>query len=378
MPIDASNIAVIIPYYFIPPKNGGHHAAFGFCEALAKQCNLVVISTTNNQTTNLPFRLEQLFADRFFKYFSPIVAWRLWRLFKQEQIATCIIQQPFIGLITLPVCRLLGIRLIVYIHNIEFQRFKTIGAWWWRILYFMEWFIYRSADHLFFISPDDLDEAIPIFRLSPEKCTVVPYGTRLIAPPNDREEARKVIINRHELTENEFVILFFGPQSYRPNLEAVERIIHHINPILQEKAKFPYRILICGGGLPKHYNNLAKYVDQHIDYLGFVKDIETYIKAADIVINPITTGGGVKTKIIEAIALGTTVVSTHTGAKGVDFEACGEKLARTDDEDYDSFAATIVAFQKGGGKNTPASFYEIYNWEKIINRLIPIPPKPIQ
>lgn len=370
MPIDASNIAVIIPYYFVPPKNGGHHAAFGFCEALAKERDIIVISTTNNQTTSLPFRLEQLFADRFFKYFSPAVAWRLWRFFKKEHVKTCVIQQPFIGFITLPVCRLLGIKLIVYIHNIEFQRFKTIGKWWWCILYFIEWFIYRSADHLFFISPDDLEEATPIFRLSQKKCTVVPYGTRLNAPPDDHTEARRTIANRHELPENEFLILFFGPQSYRPNLQAVERIIHEINPILLEKANFVYRILICGGGLPKHYNKLKEYKNQHIDYLGFVEDIDTYIKAADVVINPITSGGGVKTKIIEAIALGTTVASTRTGAKGVLTEACGEKLLIVEDTDNEGFASALMQLQSKNKSQTPRQFYKTYHWSEVIEEAI--------
>ncbi len=370
MSTDASNIAVIIPYYFVPPRNGGHHAAFGFCDALAKERDIVVVSTTNNQTTPLPFRLEQLFADRFFKYFSPAVAWRLWRFFKKEHVKTCIIQQPFIGLITLPVCRILRIRFIVYIHNIEFQRFKTIGKWWWRILYFIEWFIYRSADHLFFISPDDLEEATPIFRLLPKKSTVIPYGTRLEAAPDDQAEARQTVLQQHQFADNEFLILFFGPQNYRPNLEAVERIIDKINPILLKKAKFKYRILICGGGLPKHYNNLKEYKNQHIDYLGFVENINTYIKAADVVINPITSGGGVKTKIIEAIALGTTVVSTRTGAKGVLTEACGEKLLIAEDTDNESFASTLIQLQSRNKSQTPRQFYKTYHWSKLIQEAI--------
>lgn len=370
MSTDASNIAVIIPYYFVPPRNGGHHAAFGFCDALAKERDIVVVSTTNNQTTPLPFRLEQLFADRFFKYFSPVVAWRLWRFLKKEKIKSCVIQQPFIGLITLPVCRILRIRFIVYIHNIEFQRFKTIGKWWWRILYFIEWFIYRAADHLFFISPDDLEEATPIFRLSPKKSTVIPYGTRLKAAPDDQKEARRMVLQKHQFTENEFLILFFGPQSYHPNLEAVERIIHKINPILLEKAKFQYRILICGGGLPKHYNNLKEYKEQRIDYLGFVEDINAYIKAADVVINPITSGGGVKTKIIEAIALGITVVSTRTGAKGVVTEACGEKLLIVEDTDNESFASALIQLQSRNKSQTPRQFYKTYHWSELIQEAI--------
>lgn len=365
--MSAEKIGIIIPYRFVPPQNGGHHAAFGFCEAMSKKYDVVVISTTNNQVINPPFRLEQLFSDRFFKYFSPLVAWRLWQFFRKEKIKTCMIQQPFFGLLAMPICKLLGVEFIIYSHNIEYQRFKTIGKWWWPLLYPIEWLMYRSAHRVFFISPDDLEAAIPIFRLAPNNCTVVPYGTRLQEMPIDRAATRQNIISKNGFQNNEFVILFFGAQSYRPNLEAVQRIVFEINPILQKKADFPYRILICGGGLPEKYNRFENV--KNIEYLGFVEDIEGYIKAADLILNPINTGGGVKTKVIEAIALGTTVLSSETGAKGVDKEACGKKLITMSDEDLPAFANTIIELRKQDFRATPSHFYESYNWTSIIEQM---------
>lgn len=367
MPTKAVKIGIIIPYYFVPSRNGGHHAAFGFCEAMAKKHDVVVISTTNNATDKVPFQLVKLFADRFFKYFSPVVAWRLWRFFRLEGIQTCIIQQPFFGLVTLPVCRLLGIEFVIYSHNIEFQRFKTIGKWWWRLLYPIERFMYRNADRMFFISPDDREAAIPTFGLVPAKCIVIPYGTRLHAMPTDRSEARQQVISAHHLNPDTFTLLFFGPQSYRPNLEAVERIVHQIEPALRKRANFPYYIMICGGGLPAHFNELKNF--QNVEYLGFVEDIKRYIKAADVVLNPITTGGGVKTKIIEAIALGSTVLSSATGAGGVDATACGSKLLTVPDEKTEAFVQAILELQTQAFEPTPDSFYKNYNWGKIIGNV---------
>lgn len=367
MPTKAAKTGIVIPYRFVPPRNGGHHAAFGFCEALAKKQEVVVISTTNNATDEVPFRLVKLFADRFFKYFSPVVAWRLWQFFRREGIRSCIIQQPFFGLVALPVCRWLKIEFVVYSHNIEFQRFKTIGKWWWRLLYPLERLMYRNADRMLFISPDDREAAIPIFGLSPKKCAVVPYGTRLREIPTDRSKARQEVISAHRLNSGEYILLFFGPQSYRPNLEAVERIVYQINPLLQQRANFPYRILICGGGLPPHLNELKSF--QNVEYLGFVENIERYIKAADMVLNPITTGGGVKTKIIEAIALGTTVLSSATGAKGIDTSVFGSKLLTVPDENSEAFVQTILEFQAQAFEPTPASFYEMYNWDEVIKHI---------
>ena len=361
-----SKTAVIIPHRFVPPANGGHAAGFGFCEFLAKERDVVVISTTNNPDIPLPFRLERLFSDRFYKYFSPLVAIRLWQFFKKEQITHCVIQQPFIGLIVLPIVKILKIKLLVYSHNIEYQRFKTIGKWWWRLLWLVEWLLYRAADAVLFISKDDLQEAIPIFKLNPNRCFEMPYGTRYPATPPGREAARQALITRHDLNVNDFLILFFATHSYKPNTDALERILEEINPILLGKAKFPYRILICGGGLPARFNQLEAYHNKNIHYIGFVENIDTYIQACDVTLNPVITGGGVKTKMVEAIALGTPVVSAATGAKGVDPKVCGEKLMVLKDNDIQGFANAILYLKNKPYQPTPASFYEEYYWANAI------------
>jgi glycosyltransferase involved in cell wall biosynthesis len=101
-------------------------------------------------------------------------------------------------------------------------------------------------------------------------------------------------------------------------------------------------------------------------YLGFVPDINTYIKAADVVLNPITSGGGVKTKVIEAISLGATVVSTSTGAIGVDAQACGPKLKVVPDAGVMAFAEAIKATLNAIETETPSSFYSVYQWDQAI------------
>ena len=87
-----------------------------------------------------------------------------------------------------------------------------------------------------------------------------------------------------------------------------------------------YKILVCGKGLPDFFNDLKDYSDKNIIYAGFVDDISIYFKAADVFLNPIISGGGVKTKAIEAIAMDCTVISTEIGALGLIREACGNKL----------------------------------------------------
>ncbi len=97
---------------------------------------------------------------------------------------------------------------------------------------------------------------------------------------------------------------------------------------------FKYKIVICGKGLPNEMNNLKSYANKNIIYAGFVDDITAYFKAADIMLNPVLSGGGVKTKMIEAIAFGATVVASKTGAAGIERSVCGNKLSIVDDNDW--------------------------------------------
>lgn len=361
--------AFLVPYRFVPPKNGGHKAAFGFAEFLSKKHDVHVISTTNNQTDQAPFKLALLFKDTIAKYINPVVALRCRNYFKQHQINQLILFQPFMGIWMLPIARLLGLTFSIYIQNLEYQRFESLHKWWWRLLYALEWRMYRSADVLYFISPDDREAAIPIFKLNPAKCEVVPYGTPYQLQPSNWKTARSIIIEKHGFQEEDFLIIFFGPQTYAPNLQAVELIINQINPILKDKADFPYRILICGGGLPASYNKLKDYESAGIHYLGFVEDIDLYVSASNVMLNPILTGGGVKTKVIEAIALGKTVVSSTSGALGVNLGATGDKLQVVPDQDYGAYAQALMTLQKSPSSPTPASFYELYYWGNAVSEI---------
>ena len=362
--------AFLVPYRFVPPVNGGHKAAYGFADFTGRERPLLVLSSHNNDAARAPFRLLTLFADKPWKYISPVVFLRLYRTLRRESIKTLILHQHFMGLLAVPLKYLLGLRLMVYVQNIEYQRFRSLRKWWWPGMFVFEWLVYRLSDHLLFISPDDRPPAIRVFGLSPQRCSDVPYGTYLEAPPAGKAEARRRVGERHAIAPDDYLLIFFGPQSYQPNLEAVVRIVQRINPLLREKAGFSYRILICGGGLPAAYRKLEDYREMGIDYLGFVENIDEYVLAADAMLNPVTSGGGVKTKVIESLALGTPVISTGNGARGVDAAVCGDALRVVAEEDDAAFCEAILQIQAEGRVKTPASFYEKYHWSAAVRGVV--------
>lgn len=365
-----NKVIFIVPYPFIPPKNGGHRAAYGFAEFLSRERDLIVYATYGDALVEAPFPLRGLFPHKPWKYISPVIALRFWRQLRKDRPRLIILHQHFMGLLLVPVAWILGIPLAVYVQNLEYRRFRSLGKKWWPLMYVFERWVYRFCRYLFFISPDEVAPAQKVFKLREEKCAVVPYGTLFERTPPVDPEIIRALKEKHGFNEAETLLLFFGPQSYQPNLEAVERIAREIAPRLAEKANFPFRFLICGGGLPASHAWIRQA--KHISYLGYVPEIEPYVQAADLVINPVNSGGGVKTKLIEALALGKTVVSTYTGALGVEPEKCGEKLFRVDDEDYAAFAEAVIEARKGSDQPTPTAFYENYFWGKAIKEVLSI------
>jgi hypothetical protein len=220
------------------------------------------------------------------------------------------------------------------------------------------------------ITEEDRQFFIDRMQVQKNKCIIFPYGIEQNEPPTDKAESKHAICKKHNLDPDLPLLFFNGALDYKPNIEALEIIVNEIQPRLISK-KFIAQILIAGRNLPKYYKSYISEHKEKIVYAGFVDDISLYTKAADILLNPVVTGGGVKTKMIEALGLNTTVVSTETGAAGVAEESCGKKLKVVADGEPDRFADAIIETFHEERSNTPPTFYTRYHWKNIIDQLLP-------
>ncbi|MBK9571154.1 MAG: glycosyltransferase family 4 protein [Chitinophagaceae bacterium] len=110
----------------------------------------------------------------------------------------------------------------------------------------------------------------------------VPFGIELKSFHENRKESRKLIAAKHGIAEEEKIFSFNGLLDYRPNLDALNVILHEINPLLLKQDGFRYKIIISGKRLPEALNALKDYADKNIIYTGFTEDITTYLEATDI------------------------------------------------------------------------------------------------
>jgi glycosyltransferase involved in cell wall biosynthesis len=361
-------LLAIAPYSYLPYYSGGQKFIAQFFEYLGKETELTVISVAENDFslaknhTILPWLKKN-----FNRYLDASLPSKIAALIQKENFDYIIWEHPYFAWAAYRVKQKTGIKTIIHTHNIEHQRFRSIGKWWWPVLKQYEKWSFNFSDYILFVSPEEKEFALREWKLDPEKCIDMPFGIEIKEYPKDRAHQKEAIKNKYQLANEEKIFLFNGLLSYQPNLDALKIILETINPLLLKQTGFKYKIIICGKGLPENMNELKEYYSQNVIYAGFVDNIESYFKAADVFLNPVETGGGIKTKMIEAIALGTTVVSTSNGARGINRDVCGNKLIIVDG-DWSEFSKAVL--HADSNAETPSSYYNYYHWENIIQNLL--------
>lgn len=352
----------------MPATTGGEICTAGLLNELSQHHNVTAFTVEPYQTGferqvgkaalvyHMPFKAS--------RYANVLLFFKVNKLAKELQVDWIIFEQPWFAWMVFLLRIFTKHKVAIRSHNVEYLRFKSLKKWFWQILYIYEKLAYTMAHLVCFISPNDRQHAIKEFDLDENKTLLVPYGVALNTLPQCANKVDVLALrNQLQLTPNQKFILFFSTLSYKPNYVAVDEIINNLLPLLNQQASFDYKIIVCGKGLP---NNIYEQLQQqpNITYMGFVENLNLFIDAADVVINPILSGGGVKTKVIDALARNQRVISTYTGALGIDISLCGDNLVVVNDNNWQEFAQAItINIDKPKAINE--AFYNTYSWQYI-------------
>jgi GT2 family glycosyltransferase/glycosyltransferase involved in cell wall biosynthesis len=108
-------------------------------------------------------------------------------------------------------------------------------------------------------------------------------------------------------------ILFIGGYQHNPNVEAVLYFTREILPAL--RLRIPgLRFLVLGSRPPPQISELAC---DHIQVLGFQKDIAPYFNGCRLMVAPLRFGAGIKGKLGTSFSYGLPVVATPIAAEGM-------------------------------------------------------------
>ena len=360
------NVVSLVSYPFLPARTGGQKGIALFYKYFSRYHQVTCIATQKNSPELAEgYELRNILSNAAIRYINPFYFFRIRRVLREKKASHLIIEHPYYGWLGVLLKKFCGIKLVVHSHNLEGNRWKSLGKWWWRILWLYEKYTHRQADYSFFISDADKRYAIRAFGLKPSRCSTVSFGIEIPAPPKaEAVDMAQNILHRQYGLSGEIPLLFFnGAFKYRPNLDALENLLYRVNPILQNK-NFPYFLLICGIDIPDRF---FSETFPAVQVVGFAEDLELYLLGCSVFLNPVITGGGIKTKLVEALGFNLNAVSTESGAIGVDPQLCNGKLVVCQDEDWMAFADTITRTAEKKSA-TPASFYQHFYWGNIAQR----------
>ena len=111
-------------------------------------------------------------------------------------------------------------------------------------------------------------------------------------------------------------ILFIGGYQHLPNVEAVVYFSRKILPALLNRIP-DLKFLVLGSMPPPEITALA---GEHIEVLGFQKDIAPYFNACRVMVAPLRFGAGIKGKLGTSFSFGLPVVATSIAAEGMHLE----------------------------------------------------------
>lgn len=157
--------------------------------------------------------------------------------------------------------------------------------------------------------------------------SVIPFG---ITP--------EVIDN---VTEEENSLFHIGSMDWMPNQEGIDWFLESVWPMLHKEIP-EVRLYLAGRKMPER---LMKAQIEGVNVVGEVADSTYFIGSKQINIVPLLSGSGIRVKIIEAMSLGKTVVTTSIGAEGINYTNGKDILIANTPEEFVAQIRRCVADQ---------------------------------
>lgn len=145
------------------------------------------------------------------------------------------------------------------------------------------------------------------------------------------------------LPKKEKSIAFMGALNVAHNENGITYFINNCMPQILERVP-EATLYIIGGGASEQ---LKQYSSKHVVFRGRVPDVRVAIGECEVFICPLQFGSGIKTKNLEAMAMGMPVVTTPIGAENIDAENGNDWfIAKTDEEFINAVVKLLVADYK--------------------------------
>jgi len=145
-------------------------------------------------------------------------------------------------------------------------------------------------------------------------------------------------------------------------IENVQTKLHAANPNIE--------LTLIGKNIPEWIN---RYKDIGVNPVGYVDKVQPWLNRAGIYIAPLFVGGGIRIKILEALAMGLPVLATPVAAEGIRSESNNGLFICKTADDYIRLINKMIDdndFRKTAAQNSSTFIKENYTWEKNVGMML--------
>lgn len=185
------------------------------------------------------------------------------------------------------------------------------------------------------------------------------YDGRIVVIPNclNMSEYKNVVVEKKSNT-----LVFTGSFKYHTNYDAMVWFVRDIFPHILEQ--LPDTQLIITGD----HANKPLPSKKNIILTGYVDDIKSLIASCTVSLVPLLDGGGTRLKILEAMALGTPVVSTSKGAEGLEVTSGEDIFIANEPIDFAASVIRLLGDEQLHSKlaiNAKSKVQKSYDWGEM-------------
>lgn len=203
---------------------------------------------------------------------------------------------------------------------------------------------YRRFDHVIFVTgPDQAEFTLPHSH-------VIPICVEPAAPVTRRQDARQVT--------------FVGALHWPPNAEGVAWFLEQVWPQVDR----PDATCVVVGKHPPAVLQASAAALTNVTVTGYVADLTPHLAETAAFVVPLSAGGGMRVKIVDAWSWGVPVVSTTIGAEGLVYTAGKELLLADTPEDFAAAVQLLLDDRRIGDSLVEAGRRRVaatYDWRTV-------------
>jgi glycosyltransferase involved in cell wall biosynthesis len=161
---------------------------------------------------------------------------------------------------------------------------------------------------------------------------------------------------------------FLASFNHQPNIDAALYFAESVLPLIRRR--MPAAGFVVAGRNPPSLLLDAK--DKGVTCLGYVEDVSAFYGSVDVVVAPIRYGGGIKIKVLEAMACGMAVVTTSVGAEGIAETGEGAFLVADDPAAFAEAVVTLLSDKERRvslGEQARQVIEKRFSWQRLCDEL---------